>query len=41
VMMSKPELDMTDGVIKQVNDKVKKIPVDWAAASDQVSGKKK
>jgi outer membrane protein len=41
VMMSKPELDMTDGVIKQANDKIKKIPVDWSAASNQVSGKKK
>ena len=32
VMLSVPEMDMTDEVIKRMNDTVKKIPVDWSAA---------
>lgn len=42
VMMSTPDLDMTDAVIEQLNKTVKKIPVDWAAAAaDDEAGKKK
>jgi Skp family chaperone for outer membrane proteins len=42
VMISTPDLDMTDVVIDQLNKSVKKIPVDWAAAAaDDESGKKK
>lgn len=33
VMMSTPDLDMTDAVIAQMNKEVKKIPIDWAAAT--------
>lgn len=41
VMMSTPNLDMTADVLKEVNDKTKKIPIDWATAADVASGKKK
>ena len=37
VMISTPELDMTDVVIDQMNTTVKKIPVDWAAATAAAS----
>jgi outer membrane protein len=42
VMMSTPNLDMTDAVIEQMNKTVKKIPIDWASvtsASDGAAGK--
>jgi Skp family chaperone for outer membrane proteins len=32
VMLSLPEMNMTDEVLKRLNTKVKKIPVEWAAA---------
>lgn len=41
VMMSTPDLDMTDAVIEELNKTVKNIPVDWASAmavSDAVAG---
>jgi outer membrane protein len=43
VMMSTPDLDLTGGVIEEMNKTVKNIPVDWAAASDEAAsaGKKK
>ncbi len=43
VMISTPDLDMTDMVVNQMNKSVKKIPVDWAAATadDSSDGKKK
>jgi outer membrane protein len=43
VMMSTPDLDLTDTVIEQMNKTVTKIPVDWAAASNEAAdaGKKK
>ena len=41
VMISTPDLDMTDVVIDQMNKNDKKIPVDWAAAaSDDASDAK-
>jgi outer membrane protein len=43
VMMSTPDLDLTDIVIDQMNKTVKKIPVDWTSASassdDSAAGK--
>lgn len=33
VMMSTPDLDMTDAVITQMNKDVKKIAIDWSSAS--------
>ena len=33
VMISTPDLDMTDMVIERMNQNVKKIPIDWTAAS--------
>ena len=43
VMMSTPDLDLTPAVIEQMNKSVKKIPVDWAAATaaSEAAGKKK
>ncbi len=47
VMISMPELDMTDVVIERMNKTVKKIAVDWKNSADQTnngaskSGKKK
>lgn len=43
VMMSTPDLDLTEIVIEQMNKSVKKIPVDWASvtAASNESGKKK
>jgi outer membrane protein len=42
VMISTPDLAMTDVVIAQMYTDVKKIPIDWtAAAADEPSGKKK
>ena len=41
VMMSTPDLDLTDIVIAQLNKTVKSIPVDWAAATAATNGKKK
>jgi len=42
VMISTPDLGMTDVVIAQMNKDVKKVPIDWtAAAADQSAGKKK
>ena len=38
VMMSTPDLDLTEEVIAQMNKSVKKIPIDWAAVSGAVSG---
>jgi outer membrane protein len=41
VMMSTPDLDMTDEVVAELNKTVKKIPVDWASAmavSEAASG---
>ncbi|MBU6475287.1 MAG: OmpH family outer membrane protein [Alphaproteobacteria bacterium] len=37
VMMSTPDLDMTDEVIKQMNEKVKDVRVDWKKASESVA----
>lgn len=37
VMISVPELDITDLVIEQMNKDVKKIPVDWSAATSAVT----
>lgn len=47
VMISMPELDMTDVVIERMNKTVKKIPVDWEASAGKAedagrkAGKKK
>jgi outer membrane protein len=39
VLLSSPTLDMTDEVIKRLNDKVKSIPIDWSAAKAEGKGK--
>jgi len=41
VMISTPDLDMTEIVIEQMNKNTKKIPVDWAAAASDASAAKK
>lgn len=46
VMIATPDLDMTEAVIERMNKKIKKMPVDWKAASSRVeeaaaTGKKK
>ncbi len=37
VMMSTPDMDMTDAVIKQMNEKDRSIRVDWKKAAEAVS----
>ncbi|MCE9508570.1 MAG: OmpH family outer membrane protein [Alphaproteobacteria bacterium] len=41
VMISTPNLDMTDVVIERMNKQVKKIPIDWSASTAAVTSVKK
>ena len=40
VMLSLPQMDMTDEVITRLNKSVKKIPIDWSAVKDAGKDKK-
>lgn len=40
VMLSVPEMDLTSEVIKQLNEKVKKVPVEWPAVKKGKKDKK-
>ena len=41
VMLSLPEMDITDEVIARLNDTVKKIPIDWTALKEAEKEKEK